>query len=229
MIADLRARFEQFVRTLDGFEDIDVLLRGNDPPGKKRADYLFSDRTIIIEQKTLETDPNDKPQKYMDRLKAENRFIAWGTVPIGPGDKLHKTLIHKLTSVLETDVSHADKQTRDTREIFAIPNAVGMLVILNAGAQVLTPELIQYRLMDLFKADMRDGSVRYPHNDMIIVISELHPFYAGLIRYIPIRTYINSVTQHRERVVAFAKRLEAGWAAFNRSPLIRLDRTVPTF
>ena len=83
--------------------------------------------------------------------------------------------------------------------------------------------------MDLFKADTRDGSVRYPHNDMIVVISELHPFYAGLVRYIPIRTYINSVTQRREQVVAFARKLEAGWAAFNRSPLIRLDRALPSF
>src|SRR2546430_5985734 len=93
MSADLRDRFEQFVRTVDGFEHIDVLLRGNDPHGKKRADYLFLDRTIIVEHKTLETNPNDKPQKYIDRLMAENRFIAWGTVPIGPGHKLHKPLI----------------------------------------------------------------------------------------------------------------------------------------
>ena len=82
---------------------------------------------------------------------AENRFIPWGTVPIGPGHELHKPLLHKLTSVLETDISRADKQTRDTREIFTIPNAAGVLVILNEGAQVLTPQLIEYRLMDLFK------------------------------------------------------------------------------
>jgi hypothetical protein len=101
------------------------------------------------------------------------------------------------------------------------------LVILNEAAQTLTPELIEYRLMDLFKTDPR-GSVRYPHNDLIIVLSELHSFHIGLVRCLPIRKYINSVTQHRARVSEFAGKFEAGWAAFNRVPLIRLDRPLPS-
>ena len=145
------------MKTLDGFEDIDDLLRETDPLGKKRADYLVSDRTIIVEEKALEIDPSDKPQKYMDRLMGENRFIAYGTVStkqvfdkLPDGEKLHKTLIHRLTSVLEGIASNADKQTRDTREIFAIPDAAGILVILNQAAQTLTPDLVEYRIQDLF-------------------------------------------------------------------------------
>jgi hypothetical protein len=68
MTADLKERFQKFVRTLDGFEDIDALLKDRDPAGKKRADYLFSERTIIVEQKVLETNPSEKTQNYLGRL-----------------------------------------------------------------------------------------------------------------------------------------------------------------
>jgi len=79
MTSDLKKRFEQFVTTLDGFEDIDVLLKRCDPADKRRADYLFSNRSIIVEQKVLEVDPGDKAQKYLHRLMEEGRLVAWGT------------------------------------------------------------------------------------------------------------------------------------------------------
>jgi hypothetical protein len=58
----LLQRFEEFVRTLDGFESVDDLLRNSDVHGRKRADYLLANRSIIIEQKALKDDPHDKPQ-----------------------------------------------------------------------------------------------------------------------------------------------------------------------
>jgi hypothetical protein len=222
MMADLRPRFEQFVRTLDGCEEIDCLLKDRDPPGKRRADYLFSGRSIIVEQKALETDPSEKTQNYLDRLMAENRDIGYGT-------SAYKNLLHKMTSRIEEIASDADKQTRDTREIFGVPDAAGVLIILNEAAQILIPELLEYRIQDLFKTDSRGGSVRYPHNHMIMVISELHPVHVGLTRYLPTRRYVNSTARQRERAIAFTDKLTADWAAFNRAPLIRLDRAIPTF
>jgi hypothetical protein len=230
MTADLKERFQKFVRTLDGFEDIDALLKDRDPAGKKRADYLFSERTIIVEQKVLETNPSEKTQNYLDRFMGENRIIGWGTFALDKddfcelpdGERLYRNLLHKMTSRIEEIASDADKQTRDTRDIFGISNAAGVLVILNEAAQMLIPELLEYRIQDLFKNDTLDGSVRYPHNDMVIVISELHPVHVGLTRYLPIKRYINSTARQRDRAIAFSEKLQAGWAAFNRAPLIHL-------
>ena len=70
----LKERFEAFVPTLEGFESIDYLLMGNDYAGKQRADYLLNGRTIIIEQKSLEQNPTDKPQKFVERLANEQRL-----------------------------------------------------------------------------------------------------------------------------------------------------------
>jgi hypothetical protein len=56
----LRERFEAFIETFDGCENVDTLLKGNDMPGKNRADYLLRRQEIIVEQKTLEVDPTDR-------------------------------------------------------------------------------------------------------------------------------------------------------------------------
>jgi hypothetical protein len=229
MTTDLKARFQEFVKTLDGFEDIDALLKDHDPPGKKRADYLFSNRSIIVEQKTLETDPADKARKYLNRLMAENRLVGWGTFAVNKdtfqdlpdGERLYKILLHKTTSRLEEIASDADKQTKGTREIFGLPDAAGVLIILNQGAQNLIPELLDYRIQDLFKVDNRDGSVRFPHNDMIMVISELHPVRIGPTTLLPTRRYVNSTARQRERAIVFTDKLTAAWAAFNGVPEIR--------
>jgi hypothetical protein len=76
----LKERFEAFVQTLEGFESIDYLLMGNDYAGKQRADYLLNGRTIIIEQKSLEQNPTDKPQKFVERLANEQGFLIYGQV-----------------------------------------------------------------------------------------------------------------------------------------------------
>jgi hypothetical protein len=221
---DLRSRFEQFVRTLDGFEDIDALLKERDPRGKRRADYLFSNRSIIVELKTLESDPCDKAQNYLRRLVEENRLVGgYGTFVIDKdtfrglpdGERLYRNLLYKTSSRLEEIASDADKQTRDTREIFGITEAAGILIVLNQGAQSLIPELLDYRIQDLFKVRNRDGSVRFPHNDMVMVISELHPIRIGSATLLPTRRYVNSTARQREQAIAFTDKLTAAWAAFN--------------
>jgi hypothetical protein len=78
MTSDLKARFRKFVRTLDGFEDIDALLMDHHSERIQRADYLSCNRTVIVEEKTLEVDPKDKRDKYIHRLIQENVFPNLG-------------------------------------------------------------------------------------------------------------------------------------------------------
>src|SRR5207253_667867 len=123
-----------------------------------------------------------------------------------------KRLIHKLTSVIEKNISKADKQTRDTRDIFGVPDAAGVVILINEVAHILTYPLVEYRVMDLFKTNVKNGSVRYPNNDLIIYLSEIHPIYIGTTRIFPVKTYINSVTKQRETMLAFSEKFTAAWA-----------------
>ncbi len=145
MKAKLNQRFERFVGTLEGFEDIDSLTSGM-YADCLRADYLINNRTVIIEQKTLTTNPKHKVQKYADLLLGEGKIVANGRHSLRPvfdaqpaGRWHSRRFINKLSSVLKDDLSHADKQLRDTRKIFSIPGAVGVVVLLNEGAHEIDP------------------------------------------------------------------------------------------
>src|SRR6266404_1409298 len=63
---NLNHRFFEFCRQYPGAEDIDELLKLFDvPAGMKIADFLFQQRTIVCEVKTLSTETAEKLAAYM--------------------------------------------------------------------------------------------------------------------------------------------------------------------
>lgn len=116
VMATLKQRFEAFIQTVDGFEDIDTRLKGRDLAGENRADYLLHGRTVIVEQKSLEVDPAARPQNYADKLMARGQLIAFGKVSTTMfSDDLQREFVLDLGKNLDAIVAKADKQTADTR------------------------------------------------------------------------------------------------------------------
>jgi hypothetical protein len=224
----LRERFEDFISTLDGYENIDDLMKERDPSGKQRADYLLADRSIIVEQKTLETDPAQKPQRYVENLVERGKLIFWGTLStdaifrqMPDGQRYKYEMFQKLTKVLADVVAKADKQTRETREIFDIPDALGVLVILNENARTLIPDTIRFGLEVAFSKKHADGQLRYVNNTGVIVISELHTVNESAgTRLVPLMNFTHSAATDVDQFMAFRDTLFTRWAAFNQAPLI---------
>ncbi len=166
----LRTRFESFVKTLDGFEDIDALLKNSKTPDRRmRADYLFQGREIIVEQKTLESNPIARPQKFADKIMRERGIVVLGRSSTQrifsrqpDANALQRRLVLGIAKTIDDDVAKADKQARDTRLIFRIPDAVGILVLLNEGAQILAPNVIHYALANSFQKRTTDGAAGGP-------------------------------------------------------------------
>lgn len=50
------------------------------------------------------------------------------------GNEQKRRMFLRMTKGLEASFADADKQTKGTREIFSIPAAIGMVVILNVSA-----------------------------------------------------------------------------------------------
>jgi hypothetical protein len=227
----LRTRFETFVRTLDGFESIDALLNGQEHEGVKRADYLFQGRSIIVEQKTLKANPVDKPQKFADKVMRDRGVIQFGTTSTQrlfstqpDPNELQRRLMLNIAKVIDNDVAYADKQTRDTRQVFHIPAAIGILLFLNESAEMLTPELIRYALANSFQRS-EDDALKYTQNDGVILISEVHTlFVPGFLRAYPINTFTSPQTMSGDKVIAFSNMLMDRWAAFNHAPLLKETR-----
>jgi len=218
----LKDRFQSFIRTFDGCEDIDTLLKSNDPVGKNRADYLFRDRTIVVEQKSLEVDPIARPQNYAEKLMAEGRLIAWGTVSTKTfSEDIQREFVLDLTRNLDSLVAKADKQTRDTRAIFSIPDAMGVLIILNENASMLDPKVIHYGLANVFQKKSADGSLRYPANGGVILIPEAHAIDTPHGRRIHLMRFNSPHGRAKERFLQFSDALFEAWARFNGLPLIK--------
>jgi len=226
----LRLRFESFVKTLEGFEDIDSLLdEARGPDDRMRADYLFHCRRIIVEQKTLVSDPVGRPQRFADKVTRERGIVAYGTVSTRQifshqpdPDSLQRGLILDISRTIDDDVAKADKQVRDTRLIFDIPEATGIIVLLNEGAELLAPDVIHYALCNSFQKKGGDGKLRYTQNDGVILISEAHTLpVPGFQRVYPINTFTSPQTKSADKVIAFSEMLTARWATFNHVPLIK--------
>lgn len=225
-MATLKQRFEAFIQTVDGFEDIDTLVKGRDLPGKNRADYLLHGRTVIVEQKSLEVDPAARPQNYADKLMARGRLIAYGKVSTTMfSDDLQREFVLDLGKNLDAIVAKADKQTADTRDIFWIPDALGVLVILNEKAGRLDPQVIHYTLANVFQKKAADGSLRYPANDGVILIPEAHAVDTPHGRRIPLMRFTSPHGRGNERFLQFSDALFEAWSRFNGFPLIKTAGT----
>lgn len=224
----LRARYEAFVRTLEGFEDIDTLLESTTFAGKKRADYLFQNRLVIIEQKSLDVDPADKPQKFVEELIRRGEMVFWGTLSteaifrrMPNGDELRRRLALKIGKVIEDDVRKADKQTRDTREIFRIPSAAAILVLLNEDATTLFPDIVTHALANTFQKK-NGNDFRYSNIDGVFLISEAHATEAPEFqKTFPVHSFLAPATERRKVVSTFMDMMMVQWARFNNATLIR--------
>jgi hypothetical protein len=56
----LKGRFPQFMLSTEGVESVDDLLKHCVLEGRKRADYLACDRRVVIEQKSIDVNPDYK-------------------------------------------------------------------------------------------------------------------------------------------------------------------------
>jgi hypothetical protein len=231
----LRQRFEKFAQSLTSYESIDDLLAGRDVQGKRRADYLFLGRTIIVEQKTLEDDPAYKIDEFMRKLCEERGIIVGGRASVQQvfakqpdGEALNRELYYKLTNALDNIFSSADKQTRDTKEIFGIPDAAGVLVILNEGVATLDPYDISHKVAQMFLKKKENGEPRYPHNCRALIISEHHQINAGSpTKIFPIMEIFGRIASQHPHAAEFTAKMQKLWADWNGHPFAELKDVRP--
>jgi hypothetical protein len=219
----LKERFERFLTSFEGFEKIDAVLKPQPLHGIDRADYLLWGRKIIVEQKSLDaTDSTAKVQRFYNDKMNDGRSIIFGTVPIQrvferrpDGPKLHHSLVLRLSRSVEKHVQKADNQTMATRKIFSIPESTGVLIILNDQVEILTPQMIHYRLSEVFRRKTDDGGFRYPNNNGVVLICETaaQNQAEGILAHM--MAFINPNRLNEDIVKEFYKLLYPRWLKFN--------------
>jgi hypothetical protein len=131
------------------------------------------------------------------------------------GQALYDGLLARVTRVLDDNLARADDQTRDTKDIFDIPEAIGVVVMLNENATLLYPDQSLLRIFNVLRK-LRDGKPRYVNNHVVIYISEAHIVDIGEgAAMFDMGTVYSEAGNAVSFATTFAEELNARWAAFN--------------
>ncbi len=177
----LEDRFYDFLSQLSGSENIDTMITEDILSHKKRADFLLGNRKIVLEIKTLKSDPEGKIQKQIKELEKRDDYpmMYWSTPVhnildhLPDGEAIKKKMFHSMTRSIQGAFESANQQIIQTKESLAIPDAGGVLAILNEDIRILDPAAMCFCINNMFMKK-KDGRVRYPHVSFVWIIGEGH-------------------------------------------------------
>jgi len=227
----LEHRLLAFLRLWPAAEAIDDLPIPS--TGPKRADFLLAGRAVVVEVKSLSADPSHKVESTLEPHRDRPQFpLFYGEVAVAKvvahlpdGDQIMKQLAQRLTRSVERAFRDADKQIASTKAIFGIPEADGVLLLVNEGVEVLSPEVIAWQLTQMLQKRGSDSQVRYPNVSLIWVLSEAHRLDhpAGIgVQLLPALLMASEDRPPTACTEALVDALQPAWAAFNKLPLVHL-------
>lgn len=208
-----------------GVESVDQLMTPCVLEARQRADYLACNRRVVIEQKSLDVNPDYKVQRFLDDLAKAGRLPSSGETvlaellsKVSDGVVLFDKLRERVTKVLDDIIAKADHQTRDTKQTLRIPEAIGVVVVLNERAQLLLPDIATVKLFDALRKRRPDGELRYVHNQVIILISEAHVIESvEEVTMFSMATIYSDAGNEIPFATTFTENLKERWAAFNNA------------
>ena len=228
---NLEERFKLFAKNMSGAECVDDLPLTDEQRDANKADYLFDNRNVIGELKALQTDASDKVEKILEPYRESPEWpLFYGKQEIQKiighlpnRDEINRKLVEAVTDSVETVIKKANRQIRETKRTFNLPDAGGLMIILNDLVEVISPDLIAYRVRKALNKRTAEGELRFPNVSAVLVIGGAH--YAQLnpnLKGIPILVIPNDVPE-AERVEQFVPTLIREWSAFDGQPLITVD------
>jgi hypothetical protein len=221
-------RLYRVAKTIPGSECIDDLPQTPEQRAAKKADYLFRNRTIVCEQKTLETDTWPKVEKLLKFLEKRHEwpifYGAWELAKIlrkfPDGPEINRRVFDSLTTAVQKAISDANRQIRETKRTFNLPDSGDLLVLANENVTALSPQIIVHKVLrTLQKREEPEGALQFPEINAVQLIVENYvcEIQAGL-------TGVPSFVVQQEipdpcNVLGFIEKLDEAWAAFHHVPL----------
>ena len=189
----LEQRFTRFIEALPNAETIDRLQLPPDPSRRRRADFLLGNREVIVELKTLTDDTSHKVDAVADKHRDREDFpLFYGKADVRKvlshlpdGEEIYRRMVWSLTRSVEDCVRAAEEQITHTRSVLGLPNAAGLLVILNESIRVLDPGLVGHRVAQLMRRE-RTGNTDSEKVDFVWLLFESHAL--GTVNGVPATT-----------------------------------------
>ena len=188
--ATLESRFTRFLEGLPGAESIDRLALPDDPQHRRKADFLLASRMVIVEVKTLTDDPSHKVETTADKHRGREDWpMFYGKANVrkvlsnlADGEAIYGKMVNALGRSVETAVRSAEEQVTHTRRVLGLPDAAGVLVILNDSIDVLDPNVVGHRVALLMRRP-RTGNSEAEKLDFVWLLFESHAM--GMVQGIP--------------------------------------------
>ena len=221
-------RFTGFLGAQVGAEAIDLLDLTKEQAAADHADYFLQARHIVVEIKSLQTDTAPKMQPilapHMDRPEFQE-VSSTGLDPvletIPDGDEIRETLYRAITESVEGAVEKANRQIRETKRTFDIPDAYGLLIILNDAVWILPPTTVAKRVAQCFTKRTRAGEPRFVEINAAWLLNERHLTNVAGRKAVMDLILQNSQNNRGKYTSAVASLLSEQWAAFNGKQFAR--------
>ena len=218
---DMEDRFHRFAMQMPGAESIDALVPGTTQG--RRADYLWRDRSVVVELKVLTGDPSPKIDRAFDKLAQRDDFPLFiGPSPVDKvfrhltdGDEQMRRLHQQVMRSTESAFRNARHQVINTKNIFGLDDTLGILAVLNPHIGTLSPVDVGKELSRLLERMQSDCWAI----DVVWLLSEAH-VVAGAHPCIVIEGSKVGRFEWSERFLAG---LNEAWARFNRSATVATD------
>ncbi len=223
MPLSLENRFTTFLASLPNAESIDDLVLPADPQHRRKADFLLANRQVVAELKTLTEDPSHKVESAVEEHREREDFpLFFGEADVRKvlshlpdGEAIYGRMINSLGRSLEGAVRSAEEQTTHTRQVFRIPEAVGLLVILNESVEILDPGFVGHRVAQLLRRK-RTGNADTDKLDFVWLLFESHAMgSAGNVPIMPSILIRGEGAARFPWFSAFHSDVVRRWAEFN--------------
>lgn len=228
MPSELESRFLRFMASLPGTESLDALLRDPMYDGQRRADYLLFERRVILELKSLETDTTPKVDAEIDQHRRRDDFpLFFGEVELQKvlkhlpdGKKINERIYHKTTRSIEDAVRSAEDQIDNTAKLLGLPEAAGILVVLNQDLTIFTPEVLAHKVATLMRRKSKDGAPRSPLAYSWLILESHFVANCPSGQAFPVISVEGPRFKQMPWLSGLIGYLQVAWAQFNGSPLL---------
>lgn len=224
----LEERFNNFLLQVDGAESIDTSIPEEVWGGQKRADFLIDQRQVIIEIKTLKTNPANKIEEQIEKHRERPDFplMYWKAdlnnilSHLPDGDEINAGIWHAITRSIQSNFESANKQIISTKKCLNL-SSCGVLVLLNDSVGLLDPNQMIAAVNKMF-LKKKNNTYRYRDISYVWIVSETHSIKVGLQNEIlPVIVISGPTADEYPEADLILEKLMHEWSNYRNVPLLK--------
>jgi hypothetical protein len=194
----------------------------------QQADYFLDDRKIVIEVKSFTENRTRATQAVIDKWRRRRDWpLFHGELGLATvlnrhprRDDVVREIANAMTKSAKAAFEKGNRQIRDTKRFFNLPNAMGVLLFLNDGVDLLDPSVLGRTFAEQIRRRDADGGRRFESVDSVVIISWAHAVADEHgTELMPVFWCSADTLTEAEQEQSFERWLLVKWASFLDRPI----------